>query len=360
MITIKELAALCGVSISTVSRAMNARADVNAATRETILAAAKEHGYVPNTAARNLKIPPTRTVAVIVQGQTSELLIKLLGYIDEGLQMEGYETFLCHVSDRKANAETIENLILGGNYAGVIFLGRYGDVDGTSSGELSHSLSRLEVPFVFCTTADFSTSPKPRPSVKVDDSGGAGALTEALLDLGHTRIAYALVDPEDSLQGEHAWMLRYQGYKKALEARGLEADPELQIPAVDASQPYSMSNAYESTAAWLKTEHPQPTAIVASCDAVAVGVIRALFEAGVDVPGEMSVTGFDGLDFALYSHPSIATIIQPIEAIAENTVSSLLHLFEGIPFEETRMTIQGEMRMGETAAAPHIPSLADV
>lgn len=352
MITIKELAELCGVSISTVSRAMNARADVNPETRASILQAAEKYGYVPNTAARTLKLPAPRTVAVIVQGETSELLIQLLGLMDEALELAGYETFLCHVSDRKANAQTVQSLVVGGNHAGVIFLGRYGDADGENSPELSRSLAQLEVPFVFCTTTDFSTATSPRPAITVDDVGGAGRLTEHLLDLGHRHIAYALVNTQSSHSSEHAWMLRYRGYLQALESLGVPANPVLRIPAKDRSQLYSMSNAYRSTQAWIEETTDPFTAVVASCDAVGVGVMRALAESGRPVPECVSVTGFDGLEFGRYAQPSLTTLVQPIEQIAKATINALLASLSNNPVDPVHQAIQGEIFLGESTSHP--------
>ncbi len=350
MITIRELADLCGVSIATVSRAMNARADVNPQTRRRILAAADEYGYVPNSAARNLKLPVTRTVAVIVQGQTSELLIRLLGIIDDEFQKADYETLLFHVSDGKANATTISRLVTGGSFSGVIFLGRYGDHDSENALDLSRSLSLLDIPIAFATTSDFSNSPSPSASVTVDDAAGARTATDHLLDLGHERIAYALVDPSTPGTSGHAWMLRHCGYRTALESRGLEADNSLAIVAEDPGELYSMTNAHRSTAGWLEQADPDFTAVVASCDAVALGVIRALTDAGLRVPEDVSVTGFDGLELSLFTRPSITTVVQPLREIGEKTVDVLLRQIAYPQETPGIITLRGVLREGESTS----------
>ncbi len=350
MITIKELASICGVSISTVSRAMNGREDVNPETRKAVQNAAKKYGYVPNTAARNLKRPPSRTIAVIVQGETSPLLMQGLVKLDESLRTEGYEAILCHVSDRRANVATIENLIVGGHYSGAIFLGRYGDDDGVQATELSKSLARMKVPLVFCTTKDFSGSSLRHPSVSVDDVGGSIRVTKHLIEQGHTRIGFALINPHVPPESEHVWMLRFQGFKRALREHGIEPDPDLEIVAVDHSQPYSMANAYASTMHWLESRSHDYTAIVSSCDAVAVGVIRALNDEGIRVPEMVSVTGFDGLDFGRYANPSLTTLIQPIDLIAKYTVSSLLKAIAGDSPTPPHHAVEGEFYLGESTA----------
>lgn len=350
MITIKELADLCDVSIATVSRAMNARADVNPQTRARILKAAEEYGYVPNSAARSLKLPVAKTIAVIVQGQTSELLIRLLGMIDEELEEAEFETLLFHVSDRKANAQTIVNLVTGGSFSGVIFLGRYGQADGANTPELSRSLSLLEIPIAFCTTTDFSNSPSLHASVTVDDIAGATVVTEHLLKLGHRSIAFALFEPTAPTSSGHAWMLRYRGFRQAMERAEAEVRDELLIPGADPGEPYSMSNAHLSTTKWLAQSPTEFTAVVASCDAVGIGVMRALSDAGLRVPEDVSVVGFDGLEFSHYSQPSLTTLVQPLEEIAQRTVDALLRQL-AYPYQQPQsVTVDGTLWVGESTA----------
>ena len=353
MITIKELADLCGVSIATVSRAMNARAEVKPQTRERILAAAEKYGYVPNSAARNLKLPATRSVAVVVQGHTSELLIRLLGIIDAEFEKADYETLLFHVSDSRANAQTISKLVTSGSFSGLIFLGRYGDNDHDNALDLSRYLSLLDIPIAFSTTTDFSNTSSPSASVTVDDSAGARLATRHLLDYGHQRIAYALVDPSAPNTGGHAWMLRHRGYRSALEEENLDSDDTLAIVATEPSELYSMENAYRSTRDWLEQDPPRFSAVVASCDAVALGVIRALTDAGLRVPEDVSVTGFDGLEFSRFARPSITTLVQPLQEIGEKTVDVLLRRM-AYPHEPPGIfTVDGTLVDGEsTGPAP--------
>lgn len=351
-VTIKELAEACGVAASTVSRAMNDRSDVNPSTRARILETAKRLGYVPNESARNLKIENTKTIAVIIQGETSELLIKLLADLEQKLSEAGYDTYLSHVPDHKADAATVERIVSERKYVGVIFLGRYGNSGSKDAPLLSSQLARVGVPIVFCTTADFSGSPFSQSSVSVDDYAGASEVTRLLIERGHTHIAYACVGDERGRESGHAWALRYRGYRDAMETAGLLAGEALMIPAMNPPDMYSMACGYESVRAWLGEGLGDTTGIVCSCDAVATGVLRALHEAGIRVPQDVSVTGFDGLDIARYTVPSITTIEQPLDKIAQFTVRVLVAALQHEHRTTEQVWINGTLFQGESVGAP--------
>lgn len=345
-ITIKQLAQICGVAASTVSRAMNDRADVNPETRARILAAAEKHGYVPNASARSLKISAAQAVAVIIQGEMGPLFLDLLTSLETVLSDAGYGTFLSHVPDARAHASTVERLVNDGKFSGVVFLGRYGDRADVNASALSRELARINVPIVFCTTADFSDLPSQHSSVSVDDYAGSYALTQHLIELGHRKIAFGGAAAGRDTQ--HPWALRFSGYLSALRDAGVDVDPRLTIPSAKPEELYTMANGYESTRAWLAADPPSFTAIVASCDAAAIGIGRALHEAGLRVPEDCSVTGFDGLDMARFTTPTLTTIRQPLTEIAETTVRVLLSAISESVHSTEQIWIRGEVVVGES------------
>lgn len=348
-ITIKELAELCGVAVSTVSRAMNDRSDVNPQTRARILAAAEKYGYIPNTSARSLKISSTNTIAVIIQGETSPLLLQILSLLESSLADHGYGLILSHVSDGSAHAATIARMVNERKYSGVVFLGRYGDEMSGGGPDLGRNLAEIGVPMVFCTTADFSGSTWNHSSVSVDDRAGGYELTRYLLDAGHRRIAF--VGAQEKGDRQHVWALRNAGYRDALLEAGLEVDPTLILPAAHARGIYTMESGYESTRAHLESHGVDFTAMVAVCDAVAVGAIRALHEAGLQVPRDCSVTGFDDLDIARYSTPSLTTIAQPLEDIAATTARVLLLAVDQPDSVAEQVWVRGRLVTRESTGA---------
>lgn len=322
--TIRELARICGVAVSTVSRAMNDRSDVNPETRNRIRAAAEEHGYVPNVSARRLKISSTQTISVIIQGELGQLLIEVLENLEKLFAEAGFETILTHIAKSQADAESVERIVRGGKFSGVVFLGRYGSADRESAALLSRRLAEIELPMVFCTTPDFSGTDALHSSISVDDHTGVYELTSHLIAQGHRKIAF--VGSGDEHDREHAWALRLAGYQTALIDADIALDKRLLIPSQVTDKLYTMKNGYESTKQWLASAPAglPATAILAVSDAVAVGAARALNEAGFRIPDDCSLVGFDGLDIANFYVPRITTVAQPITEIAKSTARVLL------------------------------------
>ncbi len=350
-ISIKELAEACGVAVSTVSRAMNNRAGIAPTTREMILTKARARGYVPNANARSLKISDSNTIAVIIQGHTSELLIEILSDLQGYLAKSGLDAFLQHVPDAHANIATVQQIVTERKPAGVIFLGRFGDTGAGSANTVSRQLANLRIPIVYCTTADFTGPPSRHSSVSIDDVGGAADVTRHLIDQGHTKIAFAAVKNDSSLDEGYAWSLRYRGYASALDDGGIKLDRDLVIPSYHPVELYSMSNGYNSMKEWLKNGNRDFTALVTSCDAIGLGALRALQEAGIRVPEDVAVTAFDGLDFAQFCVPSLTTVVQPKTEIAEATAQVMIDAIANPRHTTEQKWIRGRIRYGESTAS---------
>lgn len=354
-ITITELAELCGVAVSTVSRAMNNRAGISPQTRDRILEIARRTGYVPNTAAKNLKISSTRSVAVVMQGWTSELLTRILDSIRDHLADARLDVYPVHVTDREASTATITRLMTERRLAGLVFLGRYGDRSLPQDSGFAEYLADVDVPVIFCTTKGLDVEAGNHASVSVDDRSGAFELTKHLLDLGHRGIAFGPVSAGFSLESDHAWALRYQGYRDALIQAGIAPDPNWLIPSADPIEIYTMANGYNSIHTWLghSAAPGRVTAIVTTCDAAGLGAMRAAHDRGLSVPGDISVTGFDGLEFGRYCVPSLTTVVQPTEEIANQTSRFLIQAITGKTQALSPLSIRGELLVSEsTAPAP--------
>ncbi len=344
--TIRELADICGVAVSTVSRAMNDRSDVSPETRERVRAAARRYGYVPNASARRLKISTTQTISVIVQGELGQLVIEVLSHLEEAFAESGYDTTLQHVSDEHAHAATVERLVREGKYGGVVFLGRYGSADRDLSAQLIRRLAEIDVPMVFCTTPDYSGADSLHSSISVDDQSGAFELVSHLIEAGHRRIAF--VGAGSERDREHAWALRLAGYRSALAAAGIPFDERLVVPSAEEQHIYSIVNGYESTRRWLADAPPDVTAVMAVCDAAALGAARALSEAGKRVPDDISLVGFDGMDLAKYYVPRITTLAQPLSEIAQSAARVLLATMRNPSRAIEQVWIRGRLLEGES------------
>jgi len=142
---------------------------------------------------------------------------------------------------------------------------------------LSRRLARIDVPMVFCTTSDYSSSGAMHSFVSADDQRGAADLTRYLIERGHRRIAFVGAGPEND--AGHAWAQRLAGYRNALADAGIPQDPGLIIRAAVPERLYTLENGFDSLATRLMEGMIDFTALVAVCDEVAIGAAGALREA---------------------------------------------------------------------------------
>lgn len=327
VVTIRDVASLSGVSISTVSRVLNGRPDVDAATRERVLAVVQQHGYTQNTNARNLKQRSVDFVAVVVRGRFNFFLT----HIAEAILAYGKGCpfqFLLEFIDEKADEfEAARRLYAERRLTGVIFLGS----NTIGRGE---DIRRLNVPCVFATIeADGMPNVS---SVSVDNRACARRAVDALFHLGHRRIAFAGYqgEPGDSIGR------RFAGFIDAHTARGLSFDP-----ALFAHADFSMASAHGATQALLARGAPF-TGLFAISDTVALGAIKALSESGLRVPLDVSVVGFDGIEVAQFCLPPLTTIRQPADLIARRSVSLMCAALEHGVHEH--VTVEAEWLSGGT------------
>lgn len=335
-ITIKDIARLCGVGISTVSRAINNHPDINEETKNMIMQVIKENNYIPNNSARNLKRSVSRTIAVLIKGISNPFFGSMLKVFEREIQDNRY-TFLLHrVEEQEDEVDVALELTKEKRLKGIVFLG----------GFFSHSeekLKQLDVPFVLSTIGVTEKIDKSYySSVAVDDFRESYKMVDYLCKLGHKRIATITVSPEDESIGK----LRLDGYRKALEDNGIPYDLNLVRYIKEGHEIFSMKYGYEATKELLASGEDF-TAIFAISDTMAVGCCKALFNAGKSVPGDYSVAGYDGMDISYYYNPSITTIHQPVEAMAEETIRILFDIINKKKSRESRI-FPGELVIGQS------------
>ena len=350
--TIKQVAERCGVAVSTVSRAMNNRSNVSRETRERILAVAQEIGYVPNANARGLKISDLLTVAVIIQGHTSELLVEILGRLQNDLAERGIDVHLQHIPDNEASPQRLYQVVSEREPNGIVFLGSFGANSEGMDDEMNQAIEAIHVPIVFCTAMPLMGTASRHSSISVNDTEGAAQLTRLLIERGHTRIAFAAADRGPALEGRDAWASRYRGYRHALAEAGIDLDPDLTVPATDNVDIYSVATGYDSVKRWIAEKKPEFTAIVTSCDAVGVGTLRALHDSHIAVPQQVEVTAFDGLEISQYSWPSLTTIVQPLKQISDLSAEVIHDAVTNPGHQPQHILLEGTLRLGESTSRP--------
>lgn len=341
-ITIKDIAKLCGCGVSTVSRAMNNHPDINPETKEKIMQVVKEYNFVPNGSARNLKRTETKSVAVLIKGITNPFFTDMIQIIECETEKRGYQLILHHVESREDEVEVALSLVKEKRLQGIIFLG----------GEFAHSeekLAGLSVPFVFSTagTEPEKMSQKSYSTVSVDDEVEAEKIVNYLLDIGHREIAIITAQSQDKSVGK----LRLDGYKRAMTRRGIKEDEKLiwALHEGEIYEQFSMENGYVVTKE-LIASGVHFSAIFAISDVLAIGCCRALREAGIRVPEDVSVVGYDGIALSDYFNPRLTTLKQPVDRIAKATVEQLFVLLENDK-AHSHQIFEGELMIRESTKA---------
>lgn len=321
MVTSEQVAQLAGVSRATVSRVLNGSPRISAETKERVHAAIKELGYEPNIVAQNLARQRSHMIALSLFTEEEGLAISYLGRtenyfyvdmvrsIDHGAVAAGYDLFLPSLLPDSSPENYIRSL-LARHVAGTIMLA----VD--ASDPRIQILLRSEIPTIFVDT--ISGEGRHATYVKSNHMDGACQVTEHLISLGHARIAFMMGPLVDPVSTE-----RLLGSQQALARAGLSLVPDLLFQAG-----WNTEDAYQAARALLDRRRDF-TAIVAGSDMMAIGILRALQECGLAVPGDVSLTGFDDLVLSQYTTPSLTTVRQDREVMGSGAVQRLVALIEG-------------------------------
>lgn len=317
-LTIKDIAKLCNVGISTVSRAINNDPTINKDTRERVLKVVEEYHYVPNNSARNLKMTESNTIALLIKGIDNQFFQGMLKLFEEVLKKKEYSFLIHAVGEDQDDASVALELTKEKRLKGIIFLG----------GLINYSeekINMLNIPYVLCTVAINRKVPKQNfLSVSINDEEESYRAVDYLCKKGHTKIAVIAGKKSDYAVGK----LRLEGYKRALKENGIEYDESL-IRYMCADLPeFSSANGYQVTKELLESGISF-TAIYAISDLIAFGAYKAVFDAGKRIPEDYSVMGFDGLEMTKYFHPSLTTMVQPCKQMVENSIELLMGAIHG-------------------------------
>lgn len=344
--TIKDIARLCGVGVSTVSRAINNHPDINPETKEKILHTIEEYGYVPNNSARNLKRSDTKAVGVLIKGITNPFFTNMISVIEAECKKKHYSMVLLHIEADEDEVDVAQMVVKEKRLRGIIFLG----------GLFSHSeekLKKLKVPFVFSTTAILSDniSKSFYSHIGVDDRKESARMTEYLISCGHRKIAILVAEADEESVGK----LRLEGYCDALAANNIGINERLICHANNNISHFSMENGY-ATAKKLLESGESFTALYAVADTLAIGAVRALYEAGLQVPKDISVAGYDGIELSNYTIPRLTTMSQPTEEMAKDTVRLLFDIISGRS-EHRHITYDAHLVVNESVRSIEIKSI---
>ena len=334
MVTIEQVARQAGVSVATVSRTLNNSPAVRPATARQVRQAVETLGYVPNQSARNLRRNESQVILALAPNFSNPYYSRILtGIGDRAWELE-YGVLVCNTLGHANSERRFLKMMESHQADGAILLGCHWDYSWLARfAQRSHIVQCCEyVPDLDC------------PSVAIDNYAATREMVAYLRQLGHSRIAMIGADNQYI-----STRLRRQAYLDVMAQEALEV-PENWYRLADAD--YSFASGQEAARALLAAV-PRPTAIFCVSDILALSVISAAQELGLEVPGDLTVTGFDDVDYTTMVHPYLTTVAQPCHEMGRRSVDLLL---DGIQNEQAALSacafLPHRLMKRESAAPP--------
>ena len=331
--TIKDVARRVGVSHTTVSRALRGHSLISAETSQRIRQAAAELGYRPSAAARSLKTNRSQVLGVIVSSLDDPFFSEILQGIEDSAQEGGYSLFIATSGRDPQREQKIVQTMMEHRADGVIICST-----SFSAGQ-GHQLLDYGFPIVVVNNQSLEGF---RYSIYHDDVDGSRQMTRHLIGLGHRRIAYL----GNALSGRTT-LDRLSGFRLEMESAGLPV-PEEYVHQVAGGNP---EHGLGGTGYFLGLP-VRPSAIVCYNDQLATGVLKGLHDAGLEVPGDMSVTGFDNITISAYTRPPLTTFDQPKRFIGMEAARLLLGLLKHELDEGEKVTVLKGKLLVRASTAP--------
>jgi LacI family transcriptional regulator len=334
-ITIKDIAARAGVSISTVSRVVNQSVRVDPATEERVHEAIDALGYRPNLLARSFRRKITHTIGLLVPDNSNPFFAELARVIEDAGFAQGYSVILCN-SDLSEVKQT--------GYIDVLLAKRVDGILMTSTGiipdeDANHNIARIRQAGVPCVVIDRDLGDQPVDQLLVDNHEGGYLAGTHLLEQGHRSIA-CVVGPSDLTPSAG----RIAGFRRALQEAGVT------LPAGALVRGNGRHDGGARAAGQLLERGIEFTAIFAFNDEMAIGVIGALQRVGKRVPQDISVIGFDNIPYAAAIYPAVTTIAQPIAEMGQTGLSLLLDRIRDPTLEPRRILLSTRLMERESVA----------
>lgn len=328
MSNIREVAQIAGVSVATVSRALANPEKVSAKSLKKVNDAIKSVGYRPNLLARNFRATRSFTIVVLVPDITNPFFSQVIQAIEDRAQQKGYAVLLGDTREsQKREAEYIQRVET--RLAdGVIQLRPQ-----------SMSPSNHDIPWVNACGVEVT----PGPSIRIDNIAASKTIVDYLISLGHRRIGVIT-----GLKDNPHTIDRLEGYKLSVLEAGMPFDKGLV-----AEGDFSMWSGQGAAHQFFQLQD-RPTAICCFNDEMAIGAIQACKARGLRVPADMSVTGFDDINYAKYSDPGLTTMAQPSEEIGKIALDILVRIIEGEDLSSQRVVLPTQFIIRKSTGAPPV------
>ena len=332
MVTLRKVAEACGVSLATVSKALNDAPDLSKITKERIQKAAKEMGYMPNVAAKALRTSRSFSFGIIYEeaakyGLTHEFFSRILNSFMRGAQTLGYDVFF--LGDQ-----------LGGKHISYAEHARYRNCDGIliiagtdRVADVVNDVRQYDCP-ITCIDFEFDGI----SSVVSDNTRGVRDLVDYIYTQGHRKIAFIYGDDT------HVTRARVRAFKAACQGHGIEVPPEYLIEAY-----YHDPETTQAATKKLLALSDPPTCVLLPDDISYLGALNEFRVQHFGIPQDISVAGYDGISVVQYAHPQLTTLRQDAEEMGCQSAKMLARQAEaGHPFTPEHISVAGHLIPGET------------
>jgi LacI family transcriptional regulator, repressor for deo operon, udp, cdd, tsx, nupC, and nupG len=327
VLTISEVAKIAGVSVATISRVLNDSPLVSEKTRSRVKKVIKDLDYHPNVVAQNLSSSKSRILLALVPNISNPFHAEIVHGINKVVYARGYNLLLCETHGIREREDAFFNMLKQKIVEGMLAIDPAVSADNLRNYGASY-------PIIQCCEYKNGVD---LPYVGIDDEQGAFAAVSHLIATGCRQIA--MVNASGSFGFAR---LRRAGYLRALQAHGLTPDPGMVIE-------YNMGeDSGEIVAKRLLNLKRRADGIFFDYDVVAVGAQRALIDAGVRVPEDVSIVGFDGSDMTLICTPTLTTVAQPAYQIGLKSAEMLFAVMEGRALAEKRVTLEFELKVRQS------------
>ncbi len=325
---------LAGVSKQTVSAVINEKPGITSETQKRVLAAIEELGYRPDSVARSLATGRTHTIAFIASDVSAPFIGTLAVAAEDYARSCGYSLILFNTHDDVKREAAYFTAAVQRGVDGVLF------ISATDQHTGLNVLGDAGVPSVAIDRVPY---PYEGPSVILDNLKTGCLAAEHLLSLGHTQVAH-VGGPQTVLMSRE----RLQGFQQALEAQGAALRLNVEM-----AENWDYQAGYDAMHRILAKNH-LPTAVFAAGDALAIGAMRAIREAGLLVPEDISVVGVDDIDSAAFQNPPLTTIRQSITELAVLGVQLLCNILAGNEPAQTHIVMEPVLVVRQSTAPPRV------
>lgn len=303
-VTIKDVARQAGVSTATVSHVINGTRHVEEKTKHSVRTAMRELGYQPNSLARSLRSGETKTIGLIIPDASNLFFADISRKIEDFGYENGYSVILCNSDNDLSKQRNYINTLIAKQVDGVIFI---------SAGESNEDLLNLSISGIPVVVADRIVPLDLADIVLLNNVEAGYIAVKHLIDLGHRNIA-CITGPS----GVNPSQSRVEGYYNALNEAGIAINHKLIIPG-----DFTFKGGVEAVEKLLNIK-PRPSAVFILNDMMAIGAIFQARRMGLLVPENLSIFGFDDIEMASAITPSLTTMKQPIQELADIATSRLI------------------------------------